>query len=252
MSLDQQDRSDLQDVIVDGHLNLRKVEQKLEKSIVEIEAFYSKHDPNEVTKGQPYQYQLEHQAEWNKLWIPVNRALAAVDELIMEKYKILFGMEIQKNQQAQPVQTGQLGSSITQIIGEQKKEQKPGFRWPWSKPKEMPTLTPFKMSTEDILQKKRIKELFYDLIVFHKFMVEYGKPMVFPDDIKLKMNWMPFEGLANYITVESNEFTVRIQAVITVISEGHEIIRRREQGYAVTVETAAAQLKEKHDQKMMF
>lgn len=253
MSIDTQDRSDYQDVIVDGHLNLRKIEQKIRTAAININLFYSKKDPEEKKVGVPYQYQLEHQAEWDALWLPINQALAIVDTLVMNKHEKLFAMEIAKSQQQQPPQqTSQLMPAITNIVQSQQKEKKPGFSWPWSRKTETPTITPFKMSIQEIIEKKKIKELFYDVISFHAFMVEYGQPMILPEDLNLKMNWMPYEGLANLLTVERNEFKIRIQPVITMISEGHDIIRQNEQRYAVTVETAAVQLKEKHDQKMAF
>lgn len=253
-SLDELDLQDLVDSLADGGLRFVKSEKDLRKNIVDMMAFYDKTDPDQKTKGVPYQYAESHQKEWLDNWTPISQASSMIDKLIMDKYKTLFSLEIARNPEQEhssqpPVSSG---SPITNIYASSEK-QKSGISWPsFGKKPSMPSVTPFKISLGEIGMKKRIKEEFSDYVDFHQTSVGLSKPMDYGEDLGLPkvLQFLGYSGLMNRLGVERDQFVIRAEKLITLISEGFEVVRESEKKYSIEAITGAVKMNQ--EKKQMF
>lgn len=250
------DLSDIADVIPNGHLILTRLERNLQNHIIDLWRFYSKTEPDQEKNGVPYQYLSKHQEEWANAVMPISRQLSAVDPLIMEKYMKLYSMEIAKstvgNQQQPPMNDSDLASTIVNVMSPET-PQKPKGEGIMAKlglgrkSDKGSGVTPFSLSVNDVMKKKNTMQKFYDYLEFHNFGLDWSESMSIsePNDFK----WMDYTGIMNYLSIEKTEFKIRINEVVTLISEGYESVRATEKEYAVKVLTGAVQLGERHRPK---
>lgn len=253
-SIDEMDLTDIADVIPNGHLILTRLETNLQTHIQDLWKFYAKQDANQRKTGVPYQYMPEHQEEWVKCVMPISRQLASVDPLIMEKYQKLFSLEIAKAAPSQQSSVGpnpELGSTIVNIAGPTENTQpKQGILskiFSRGRNLDLPSITPFSMSINEIEKKKQTMESFYGYLEFHNFGLDWCEPMNMVDYEDFR--FVDYVGIMNYLSIERTEFKNRINKVVTLISEGYESVRATEKEYAVKVMTSASQMSERHREK---
>lgn len=257
-SPDEINLSDIADTIPNGHLVLRRVERNLLENVVELFRFYTKKDSNQEKTGIPFQYMEENQGDWANYTTPISTALSTVDNMIMEKYSKLYSLDIIKpNPVPMQLSSEQQQPSIIQMIGSQQGEEK-------SKPSvwdrmfgrggssAKSSITPFRLIIPEVEKKRKIMaswfgdELECGYIPFHNYRISWCKKFNLVGEGTFQFT--DYMGMMNFLEIEKTEFKNRIGPVLTLISEGHNIVRNREQVLSTDIFTSLTQVSEKHRQ----
>jgi len=242
---------DVIDIIPKFHLIYPKLQKQLTTAIVNLSKFYGRRneeglecncdqgwedDSPPCPKHTPYQYKMDNQNIFRENIDVITNQLARIDPLVIENYTQLYNLEnLTKEQQQEPVPVIPAEGTTVNVNPPQKKESKFKGILDKFRGNKGDSESPYRRFLPNILNKELIKQDWYDILDFHRYMILYAEA-----------KFLNYSGLHSYLLVENTEFERRVNRLITSVSEGMGLILREEKRDAREIISSTAKMTEKH------